>query len=382
MDEEHALKALSDEIWEHPELCFSEHHACKLLTSFLAENQLGNVSSIEGLQTAFKAEYVTSAVTDSTEIVPCAAFFSEYDALPDIGHACGHNLIAVVGLGAYIKAIKLLEEKKIRARVILYGSPAEEGGGGKVLMMEKGILDGVDMALMAHPSAVDAVEVSVLAMVSATATFHGKSVHGVRPWMGYSALDAAVNAYNNINSLRHRMHPSWRIHGIFTDGGKAPNVIPERAQLKYFIRTTNRKELEDLVELAKDCFKAGAMAAGCTVDIEMGILYDRLKQNEVLGRKYQEFMESKGVQFLPRGQKSHRGSTDMGNVSQAVPSLHPWYSIPCNNAPGHTVEFAAAAKLPESFTNSMLVAEALAHAAVSVLSDEQLLTELKLSKEF
>jgi len=210
------------------------------------------------------------------------------------------------------------------------------------------------------------------------ATFHGKNAHGTTPWLGRNALDAAVLAYNNINTLRHWMQPSMRAHGIFTDGGKAPNIIPDRAELLFYFRAPDKQQLKPLLERAEECFKAGAAVAGCTVEInEKSVSYDSVIQNPVLGRIYERNMESLGYKFPSKDEKPFRGSTDMGDVSRAVPAIHPWFLIPCNGAPGHSVPFAEAAKLPESFQNAMDSADSLAKTAFEVIQNKELFEEMK-----
>ncbi|XP_075238718.1 peptidase M20 domain-containing protein 2-like isoform X2 [Convolutriloba macropyga] len=379
------LHQLSDQIWDNPELAFKEKFAHDLITDFFIEAGIGTVTKNYILDTAFKVEYVTgkerSDSTISESDLPCVAFFSEYDALPGIGHACGHNLIAVVGIASFLKLISRLDSAARSARVTLFGSPAEEDKGGKILMMRKGSLNKVDFALMAHPSEVQCCLNAVSpCLTEVEAIFHGKNAHGTTPWMGNNALDAAVLAYNNINTLRHWMHPSMRAHGIFTDGGKAPNIIPDRAELLYYFRAPDKKQLKPLLERAEQCFKAGADATGCTVEIcEKSEAYDSVIQNPVLGRIYEKHMENMGYQFPPKDEKTFRGSTDMGDVSRAVPAIHPWFLIPCGGAPGHSVPFAKAAKLPQSFKNAMDSAECLAKTALEVLQSKQLFDEMKRS---
>ncbi|XP_063713210.1 peptidase M20 domain-containing protein 2-like isoform X1 [Symsagittifera roscoffensis] len=376
------LHDLSDTIWHNPELAFEERAAHDSITDFFVKAGIGTVTKNYLLETAFKVEYVTgkgsNKNTDKKEI-PCVAFFSEYDALPGIGHACGHNLIAVVGVAAFLKLIKFLDSGNIVVRVLLLGSPGEEGGGGKILMMEQGALKGIDFALMAHPGAFACcTTVITLAMKEVVATFNGENAHGTTPWRGRNALDAAVLAYSNINALRHWMHPSMRAHGIFTDGGKAPNIIPDRAELLFYFRAPNKRELQPLLDRAEECFKAGAAATGCTVQIrEQSVAYDSVVQNPVLGRIYEERMEALGYKFPPKTERPFRGSTDMGDVSRVVPAIHPWFRIPCNNAPGHSVPFAEAAKSDDSFVSAMDSADGLAYTALEVLKNKELFEEMK-----
>ncbi len=290
----------------------------------------------------------------------------EYDALPGIGHACGHNLIAEAGIAAGL-GIKAFIESNGIGMVTVMGTPAEEGGGGKVLMIERGGFKGIDVAIMAHPAPYEIIMPHHLACAQMNITYSGKAAHAAAfPWEGINALDAGVLAYTNISALRQQMKPSWRVHGIFTNGGVKPNIIPETVSLQYYIRAPTMEELCILKEKVISCFKGAATSTGCTVDIsDTGKLYQNVTCNSVLGRLYEQNYSTLGItDYEFEGDLT--SSTDFGNVSQIIPGIHPRYKVG-NGVPTHSAPFAQVANATESHDKTIIVGKAICLTSIDVL---------------
>ncbi|GLJ61404.1 putative peptidase/amidohydrolase [Microbacterium barkeri] len=334
------LVDVAADIHAHPEIRFTEVHAAERLSRELETAGFAVQRGFAGLDTAFVARW-SSAAED--EPAPRIAVFCEYDALEGIGHGCGHNLIAAAGLGAGLALKDALEGSSTRAHVVVVGSPGEEGAAGKVPMIEGGVLDGIDAAIMIHPSNEDSVVNFTLSRVALDVTFTGRAAHAaVSPELGVNALDAATLALSAIGLLRQQMLPSDRVHGIITDGGQAPNIIPERSALRVFVRSETRAHLmDDLVPRVTACFEGAAIATGCSVEIaENTPAYHSLITNSVLGALADAAM--RGLGRVPEATPPTKGSTDMGNVSQVVPAIHPVLLLDRDATP-HSHDFAAAA---------------------------------------
>lgn len=356
------LNAISQDLWSNPELAFEEHHAHDLLTAFL-EKEGFEVQRQYILKTGFRASF-------GNDDGPQIAIMAEYDALPEIGHACGHNLIAESSVGAALGIKAALESmEKPRGRVVVLGTPAEEGGCGKGLMMDGGAVDKIDVALMVHPYKHSIAEPFKLAFKKVAYTFHGKAAHAaMSPWMGNNALDAAVQCYNSISAKRQQFKPTVRVHGVFTNGGDRPNIIPEEAELLYYIRAPTTAELEPVVKKCEACAKGAALASDCTVDIKYQGYYAEVITNRNLAQLYRKHCEDMGVEFSndPAIAKSLGGSTDMGNVSFVVPSIHPMFAIN-TDAPNHSRDFTKAAGAPDAQKPTLIQAKALALTAIQLL---------------
>lgn len=334
------LVEVSHRIWEHPELCFEEHHAHDLLCDVLEEHGVTPQRHAYGLDTAFVAEVGTEG--------PTVAVCLEYDALPDVGHACGHNIIAAAGLGAGLAAAAVAEEAGGRVRIL--GTPAEEGGGGKVFMIREGALDGVDAAMMIHPADNDLATMSTLAIQTCEVTYTGVASHAAAaPEKGRNALDAAVLGYMNVAALRQHIAPDERIHGIFTEAGEKPNVVPRRAAASWYVRSGTTVGLEALKQRFEACLAAGASAAGCTMELNwIDPAYAELLDDERLLERFEVHARSLGRTFAdPEEVGDVVGSTDMGDVSQVVPSIHPMLAVAPRGVSIHTPEFATFARGPE-----------------------------------
>ncbi len=338
------LLALSHALHAEPELRFAEHAASARLTRLLAAHGFTVETGQAGLPTAFRA---TRTIGDGG---PCLAVFCEYDALPGLGHACGHNIIAAAGAGAALATTALLEDSGAAGRVVVIGSPGEEGGGGKVLLTRAGILDGIDAAVMAHPAGFDAVSRTNLGRLSLRATFTGRAAHAsAAPEEGRNALDAATLLLVAVGLLRQQVRPDSRIHAKVAEGGQSINIIPERAVVELFARSTDHAYLRGrLTEALRDCVLGSALATGTTSAFEeVAPAYDPVLANPVLADLAAETFAALGRPLDPAtGYAGPAGSTDMGNVSQLLPALHPYVRV----APAvalHTREFEAVAAGPD-----------------------------------
>ena len=363
------LYELSSEIWRNPELGFKEYKAHELLTSFLEKKGFAVECSFTGIKTAFRATFGSGR--------PNVCVICEYDALPGIGHACGHNLIAEAGVAAGLGLKAALESSDTpKGCVTVLGTPAEEGGGGKVYLIQNGAFEDVDIAMMVHPGPATFVAPRILARYQLSVTFTGKASHAAGfPWEGVNALDAAVLAYNSISVLRQQMKPSWRVHGIFTNGGIKPNIIPEKSSLLFYIRAPNVTELETLVAKVKACFEAAAKATGCEVAIEQPAPpYLDIISNPPFLKSYTENLKSLGVEYE---YARDLGSSDIGNVSYLVPAIHPFYTVGSGKEVNHTHEFTQVSNTPEAHSATLTAAKAMAHTCIDVLTTEGLLEEIR-----
>ena len=311
---------------------------------------------------------------------PNVCIICEYDALPGIGHACGHNLIAEAGVAAGLGVKAFIESQGTgyTGMVTVMGTPAEEGGGGKVLMIEKGAFEGVDIAIMAHPAPYEIIMPNHLSCAQMEIDYHGKAAHAAAfPWEGVNALDAAVMAYTSISALRQQMKPSWRVHGVFTNGGVKPNIIPEKASLQYYIRAPTLEELGVLREKVMACFNGATKATGCSVEVrDVGKVYQNVICNPVLGELYRNNYSFLGItdyQFVG----DLTSSTDFGNVSQLVPGIHPRYKVG-DGVATHSPPFAEVANTTEAHSKTIVVAKAICLTSIDVLlGGEELLKEIK-----
>ena len=335
------LREISRWMFEHPEIAHEEHDTSARLVAFLREQGFDVEYPTYGLATAFAAR----AGTGGPEVVVCA----EMDALPGIGHACGHNIIATAALGAGTAIAGLTEDLGFRLTVL--GTPAEEKIGGKVDLIRAGAFDGASAAMMVHPSAHDTLDPVMLAVEHLEVEFHGKDAHAAAaPWEGKNALDAFVQAYTAVAVLRQQMHLGDKVHCIVTHGGDAPNIIPSRIATEWYVRAFTKERLEELMVRVDDCFAAGARAAGCTYTVaEQGHAYDELVTDPLLAELAETNAHTLGraLRRSEPGDGTGSGSTDMGNVSREVPSLHPMIGMDTGGAVTHQPEFAAHTITPD-----------------------------------
>jgi amidohydrolase len=298
----------------------------------------------------------------------------EYDALPEIGHACGHNIIAAAGLGAGLAAASVAAATG--GRLAIFGTPAEEGGGGKVYMERRGAFAGVDVAMMIHPADADLAAMTTIAIQQLRVSYTGKASHAsAAPWEGRNALDAAVLGYMNVAALRQHIKPSERVHGIFTKAGDKPNIVPREAAAFWYVRSPTLDSLEALKARVLSCLEAGTTAAGCTMSHEWDDHpYAEVRDNEALQRAFAANAGHLGrTMAWPDAHKAVVGSTDMGNVSYAVPSIHPMLQVAPPGISIHSADFTSHAGAEEGDRAVLDGAKAMAMTVIDVWTDPDLL---------
>jgi len=364
------LVELAQRIHANPEIAFEEINAARWLSEAAGDAGFHVEQPIGGLKTAFRASYM------GEQGGPIIAFLAEYDALPKLGHACGHNLIGPASLGAAVGVAKGIDA--LPGTVQLIGTPAEEGGGGKVILTEAGVFDGVDAAMMVHPSGKTVLWKHALARRKLSVEFFGKSSHASgAPEEGINALDAAIQTFVNINALRQHIAESSRIHGVITDGGEVPNVVPDHSAALFYVRAINDGDCDALLERVKNCGRAAATATGAKVKLELQGSYKSLRTNMRLAETFKQNLEALGWQFDDIDPMKRIGSTDVANVSHVVPAIHPYVSIGPTDLPGHSTEFADAAASQKGYDAMIAAAKALAMTAVDVLFSPLLLSAIR-----
>ena len=367
------LKEIGYEIWRNPELNFEEHKSCCLLAEALKCHGFAVERSIGGMATAYSATYGSG--------VPHVAILCEYDALPEIGHACGHNLIAEAGLSAAVALKSAMQHYSLPGRLTVFGTPAEEGGGGKVILLEKGYFTDVDAVMMVHPSPYNDLLPIILAAQELEVIFRGREAHASAfPWKGVNALDAAVMAYNSMSTLRQQMKPRWRLQVIITHGGVDVSIIPSESRMRVCVRAPNKQEFDDLLSKVNACLQASAVASGCQVEVkETGFNYKHLTNNTELAKVFAKHCTSLGIAI---DNQVHHGdlliSSDIGDVSGRVPTIHPLYSI--GDTFNHTVQFTETANTAEAHHITQEMGKAMAMTAAELLVDKELL--LRIVTEF
>lgn len=330
-----------------------------------------------GLSTAFEANFEYGA---GGKLV---CFNSEYDALPGIGHACGHNLIAINGLVAFLGLVAALKAAKIPGQVRLLGTPAEEGGAGKVKLINAGAYKDVDVCLMGHPGPADiqgkgftgTAGHRTVARAGLIADFYGKPAHaGGMPWEGLNALDAVVSAYNNVSMLRQQIRPYERIHGAILECPKVSNVIPEHTRIGFSARSYTYGEAKRLLERISNCLEGAALATGCKIEYKEDTAYLDTRMNNTLNERYVANMALYGENIRKEAEDVMSASTDMGNVTYEIPGLHQFFGIPCKpNIAGHHPDFAEASATPEAQASAIRSGKGLAMTGWDLLTDERIL---------
>ena len=355
------LIALSRMIHGHPELGFQEERASTWCAEALSDGGFNVERGVCGLPTAFSASLGSGPLT--------VAICAEYDALPDIGHACGHNVIASAAVGAALGLAPVADDLGITVRVL--GTPSEEGGGGKILMMQRGGFDGVNAALMVHPSPVELDHMPCLAVSHFDARYTGKEAHASAfPERGVNAADAITLAQVAIGLLRQHADRGNQVHGIVTYGGAAPNIVPARAVAKYYVRAETLQALEAWEKRVVRCFEAGALGTGASLEIvPQGPRYSEFHTDEAMAAAYRANAEALGRVFASNTEGALRASTDMGNVSLEIPSIHPLLAIDSLPAVNHQPEFAAAAASPAADRAVLDGAVAMAWTTIDIASD-------------
>ncbi|HVE84129.1 MAG TPA: amidohydrolase [Myxococcales bacterium] len=360
-----ALCALSRRIHENPELRFEEHRAAGWLCAAVEAAGVPVERGVGGLATAFRARAGTPGGGR-------VAILAEYDALPRIGHACGHNLIAGGALGAFLGLAAVRGE--LQGEVVLLGTPAEEGGGGKIKLMAAGAFEGVDAAMMFHPFDRDLLAHPALASEWLTFSFTGKPSHAAAaPWDGNSALSGVIQTFNLIDSQRVHFRDGSRVHGIITNGGEAMNIIPERAACQFGVRATTAAYLSVLSEQIVSCARAAAMATRTELRVSREPGYSDMRNNMTLARAFGRHLAAQGRPAAERDDTAGQGSTDMGDVSHAVPAIHPYLGI-CDRDTSmcHQHGFAGHAASDRGMQAMLAAARAMALTAEELLRDRAL----------
>lgn len=363
---------LSKQIFAHPELGLQEKFASSIMCDYLLSKGFAVTKGVGGLETSYIASY------ENGEGGYHVAFCAEYDALPEIGHACGHHLIGMASVAAGVILAECLKEDGLPFRVSVIGTPDEEGTGGKIDLINAGVFDDVDLAMMFHPGFSTEIHVHSLAFHSFEFIFHGKTAHAAsEPWEGRNALDGVIQTFNGINALRQHVKPDVRIHGIIKEGGLATNIIPDRAIAEFCIRSQDNAYLEQLVEMVKNCAKGAALSTGTNLEIKkIGHSYEAMKSNRVLGDVFQECLDE--LHFIdPSQYQEGMGSIDMGNVSNVVPAIHPVLSLTNQFVPGHTVEFAQMCNTDQAYETMLLAANAMALTGLKVVKDKVLQDKIR-----
>ncbi|MDP4126004.1 MAG: M20 family metallopeptidase [Bacillota bacterium] len=367
---------LHEEVWEvarqigeHPELGYKEYFASNMLCSFLQKHGFEIVRSIAGVETAFMARF------SGKRPGPRVAFLAEYDALPDIGHGCGHNLIGGASAGAAVVLSKSLE---LSGEVLVIGSPAEETSGAKVTLVEKGIFGGIDAAIMFHPGSQNVPIISSLALDAIEFTFRGRAAHAVAASsFGVNALDAMINFFVGINALKKQIPQDMKINGIIIEGGTVPNIVPERAVARFYIRARRRKDLDELREKVIRCAEgAASMVSARMTWQKFEFSYDEMHTNLSLAECFTRNLQEMGIDRIAPPQTA-MGSVDMGNVSRVVPAIHPYLTLGNGTEIPHTREFAQAVLSTDGKELLMLAMQTLALTGWDVINDKNLLQKIK-----
>jgi len=357
------LETLSRRIHDHPELGYQEKQAAGWLTEFLAAKGFKVESGVGGVETAFRA-------TIETGDGPTIAILCEYDALPGIGHACGHNVIAAAGAGAGA-ALALSKSTLPKGRIEVIGTPAEEGGGGKNRLIKGGVFRDVDCAMMIHGFDRTILHQDLLGIVRGTFEFHGKASHAsADPWEGINALDGCIAMFNAVAMLRQQVRPDCRIHGIITNGGAAANIIPEYAAAVFYVRAPRIDVMWDLYKRVVACAEGAARAAGATLSVTPGTdnVYEPMKRNQTLLDLFAANMATVGLAEGP-AVLDRLGSSDVGNVSQVIPTIQPMIGIAPLGTAIHTREFADAAVTPLARAGLLAAAKTMALTTFDLLAD-------------
>ena len=365
---------LSTEIYKHPELGNEEVLASGLHMDLLKKYGFDVTAGYLEIPTAFRAEY------RSGKPGPVIAYMAEYDALPGIGHGCGHNILGAVSSGAGILLSCLVDE--IGGAVVVFGTPAEETNGAKVIMAERGAFHDIAIAMMAHPYSGHIKSGSSLAMVALQFEFRGKTSHAASaPEKGINALDGVINTFNNINALRQQVKSDARIHGIVKEGGKAANIIPDYCVAQFYVRAATKTYLLELTERVKNCARGAALASGTELTISnYELSYDNLVTNQKLSSVYTEILAGYGA--VIEEPRPENGSLDAGNVSHICPAIHPYFDItervPVNP---HSTDFADCTLTDYAYDQMMITAKSLALTGASIIRDQDLFDAIQFEFE-
>lgn len=360
------LVALSLAIHREPELGYQEEKASTRIADVLRRAGFRVEKPYRSLNTAFRA--------DAGQGRPTIAILCEYDALPDIGHACGHNLMAMAGAAAGIGVRAVIE--RLQGQVSVIGTPAEEGGGGKVALLEHGGFADVHAAMIVHPSSRTLANRGSLASTRVDIEFRGRAAHAAaQPDQGINALDGVILTFVGVNALRQQLRPDARVAGIITNGGSAANIVPDFAAATFSVRAADRAYQQEVLQKFVRVAEGAATATGATVSVNVrrNSSYENMVPNGALAERYAQHLRSLGVDVLREAPDERMGSTDMGNVSQVLPAIHPYIKIAPDGTPGHSVAFRDAAATSEAHENALKAAKAMALLTIDLLSDPALL---------
>ena len=368
------LVKLSKDIHQTPELAFEEYKSAEFIIELLKKHGFTIEEKIGKMDTAFRGRFKVGSGG------PVVAYLAEYDALPEIGHACGHNLIAATSVGAAIALSKVMSEKNIAGEVILLGTPAEEGGGGKILLLNEGEFEGVEYVLMTHPSVYNMINRGGLATTKVTVTYHGVAAHSAAAENGVNALQGVIQTFNLIDSIRARMPNKTNINGIITAGGSATNIIPDYAQCKFSVRNATFGDLKIVVAMIKDVVKNIEGLLGVRAEVETSLVYSERYCNLAIDERWKQYMEEQGETVLYPDPDAKIGSSDIGNVTLKVPAIHAYVKITDERVAAHNVAFTKISATDQAHTATIKAVKALAATGLDIMVDESFRAEI--NKEF
>lgn len=361
---------LNEYLYNNPELGLQEFKACAAHTAILEKHGFNVTKNFADLETAFQASFKNG------NSGPRIAILAEYDALPGIGHGCGHNIFGVTSVAAAILVKNLM--KDLVGEILVIGTPAEETNGAKVEMAQKGVFNNIDVAMAVHPSGEAHYRSGISqAMEALQFTFKGKTAHAAgAPHEGINALDGVLMLFNSVNALRQQTLETARVHGIITKGGEAANIIPDLAVANFYVRAKSLEYLKGFVERVKNCARGAALATGTTLEItNYETSFANLVTNNKLSETYEKNLRTLGVTDI-RDKEGH-GSTDMGDVSHCCPAIHPYFPLTTEHLTGHSIEFACATVKEEAYKGMKEASLAMALTALEIFSDKELLNEIK-----
>jgi amidohydrolase len=358
------LLNLSKKIHENPELCFEEYKSSKFIKELLRKHDFEIEENSGGIETAFKARFKGKIKG------PTVAFLAEYDALPEIGHGCGHNLIATASVGAALGLSKLM--KDLPGEIVLMGTPAEEGGGGKILLLEEGEFDDIDFALMAHPSTQALIGRGGLATTGVDLKYRGVSAHSAAPEDGINALQAVIQTFNLIDSIRAQLPFKTNINGIITKGGTASNIIPDFASCDFSVRTRTFDDLKTVVAKIKNTVEAVEKLTGAKAEVTIEKAYAERYPNLTIGEVYKKYMEDQREEVDYPDPYAKIGSSDIGNVTLKIPAIHAYFKITEKDIASHSTNFTEAALTDEAHESTFKTSKALSCTGYEILTDTKL----------
>jgi amidohydrolase len=367
------LERLSHQLHDNPELAFREEKAHAWLTDFLAKHGATVERGVGGLATAFRATIAGAAAG------PTIAILAEYDALPGIGHACGHNVIATAGVGAGAALARALGTLPLAGRIQVIGTPAEEGGAGKVKLMDAGVFDGVDAAMMIHGRCGTQVWRPTLGIIKVKVEFFGQAAHASSwPWRGVNALNAVISLFNALDAMRQQIRTDARVHGVITRGGEQANIIPEYTSAEFYLRATTVPYCHELLRRFTAAAEGAATATGCRAQVTADpTVHEPMKANPTMAAVFRRNLAYIDFPEDPDDGQAGYGSTDCGNVSQRLPTIHPYIRISPDGVPGHSREFAQWARSPLARAGMVAGAKALALTALDLLAAPETLGAAK-----